>query len=125
MQKIAFLAITVIVLCAHAADGQEMTEKYIPVGAYPELTGKYIFVGEIVSVDARAKTFTLKGEAGVQTFQVTDGTRIWLDRSRLKQKSQDGDLSSLKRGLEAEIRVVGPKQMQIARWVKLRITATK
>lgn len=124
VHQIVFLVLTAILLCPYAAHGQEATEKYIPVGAYPELVGKYIAVGEIVSVDARAKTITLKGKAGVQTFEVTDHTKIWLDRSLLNERNQDGTVSSLKPGLQAEVRVEGPERMRTARWIKLRITAS-
>lgn len=123
--RFAFLALTAILFCPYPAHGQEMTEKYIPVGAYPELVGKYTTVGEIIRVDRGARTFTLKGESGVQTLEVTDRTKIWLDRSLLKETNLDGTLSDLKTGLKAEVRVFGPKRMRTANWIKLQITASQ
>lgn len=123
--RFAFLALTAILFYPYPAHGQEMTEKYIPVGAYPELAGKYTTVGEIIRVDGRARTFTLKGESGVQTLEVTGRTKIWLDRSLLKETNLDGIFSDLKTGLKAEVRVLGPKQTRTAHWIKLQITASQ
>lgn len=123
--RIAFLALTAILFCPYAGHGHEMTEKYIPVGAYPELAGKYKGVGTIMSVNERARTFILKVDSGVQEFEVTDRTKIWLDKSLLKKTNVDGIFSDLKTGLKAEVSVFGPRQMRVAKWLKVQITVSQ
>jgi hypothetical protein len=123
--RIAFLALFAIVAFPHSGHGQELTEKYIPVGAYAGLAGKFTTVGAIISVDERARTFTLKVDGGEQKFEVTDATKIWLDRSLLKQTNADGTFSVLKTGLKAEVSVFGPERMQVVKWVKVQITASR
>ena len=117
------LILMLVLLLPSLAHGQEMTEKYIPVGAYPEMAGKFVTTGTIVSVDERAKTVSVKVDSGIQKFTVTNTTKIWQDRSLLKEPNIDGKFSDLKSGLRAEIGVSGPEQMGIAKWVKVQIAA--
>ena len=52
---------------------------------------------------------------------MSDKTKIWLDRSLRKEANQDGTFADLKAGLRAEVRVLGPKQMTTAKWVKVQV----
>jgi hypothetical protein len=120
--SLALLALMAILYFTHLGHGQEMTEKYIPIDAYPRLAGKYVTVGVIMSVDERKRRFVLRGDSDTKTIQVLEKTKIWLDRSLRKEANQDGTFADLKAGLKAEVRVLGPKQMTTAKWVKVQIT---
>ena len=72
-------------------------------------------------MDERKKTFVLRGDSDTKTIQVSDNTKIWLDRSLRKEANQDGSFADLKPGLKAEVRVFGPEQMTTAKWVKVQI----
>lgn len=113
----------VLVLFASLAFAQEMTERHIPVGAYPSLTSEYLTAGTIVAVDNEAATLTLQNNGSERSFRLTEGTKIWLDRSRLGQTTLDGKLSDLNTGLKAEVRSLGPERPDVAYWIKVQIAS--
>lgn len=125
MKWFARLCIAAPLLLALGAHAQEMTERHIPVGAYPQLTDPQTTVGTLVAVDAGEGTVTLRVDSGVRRFQVTGATYIWLDRSRLGQTTADATLSALTdltaEGLKAEVRALGPQRPGTARWVKVQL----
>jgi len=102
-----------------------MTEKYIPVDAYPQLAGKNLVVGRIVSVDMDMRVFALQSNGSIQKFLVANNSKIWLDRSLRKEANTDGTFSDLKTGLKAEVKVFGPGRMHMVRWVKVQVTASQ
>ncbi len=116
-----WLGLFAILFFPHLGQGQQMTEKYIPVDAYPGLADKFVTVGIILRIDEKGKTFVLRGDSDTKTIQVSDKTKIWLDRSLRKEANQDGTFADLKAGLRAEVRVLGPKQMTTAKWVKVQV----
>ncbi|HEX9878698.1 MAG TPA: hypothetical protein VGB25_00725 [Candidatus Binatia bacterium] len=125
MKKLAILALVAALLGSYRAHGQQMTEKYIPVGAYPALAGKLTILGTIAAVDEPAGTITLSAADGDRIFQITGGTRIWLDRSLLGQPNMDGALTDVGAGLKAEVSAMGPEQAGVARWVKVQIPSSR
>lgn len=104
-----------------AAQAQEMTERYIPVGAYAGMTDWRTILGTLEGIDPAGRKVTLRIGSQMQTFRVTDDTRIWLDRSRLGQTTVDGALAELPPGLKAEVRVVGASAPSTARWIKVQL----
>ena len=125
LHKFVFLALVAALFFPYSGLGQEMTEKYIPVDAYPQLTGKYMIVGNIVSVDKDMRAFGLQSDGSTQKFLVANNTMIWLDRSLRKEANTDGTFSELKTGLKAEVKVLGPGRMHTARWVKVQVPASQ
>ena len=104
------------------AHGQKATEQFIPVGQSPGLSGKHTSIGEVAGVDARAKTLTIVEPAGRRTVKITDKTRIWLDRSKLKQTNVAGSFADLQKGRRVEVKYEEPAQRAIADWVKVEVT---
>lgn len=117
------LLTAILLLFASLVPAQEMTERHIPVGAYPHLRSENLEAGTIVDVDDRAGTLTLATDGGERSYRITAETRIWLDRSTFGRPTVDGELSDLAAGLEAEVRSLGPERTEVARWVKVRIPA--
>ena len=111
----------ILALAASFAVAQEMTERHIPVGAYPSMESQYLATGTIADVDEDAKVLTLEQEGSERSFRLTGNTRIWLDRSRFGQTTLDGDITDLAKGLRAEVRFLGPRRPNEAYWVKVQI----
>jgi hypothetical protein len=106
---------------ASFVSAQEMTERHIPVGAYPYLKSETLAAGTIVAVDDEAGKLTLATNGGERSYRLTASTQIWLDRSRLGRTTVDGRISDLTAGLKAEVRSLGPDRRDVARWVKVQI----
>jgi hypothetical protein len=98
-----------------AAESQMMTEQFIPIGQSPGLSDKYTYIGEIESVDPAARRITLGGRSIV----VTARTRIWLDRSTLKQTNIAGGFVDLRPGRRAEVKYEDAARKERAEWIKV------
>lgn len=115
------IMVAILLSFASLALAQEMTERYIPVGAYPSLASKYLTSGTIVDVDTDARMLTIQINGSERSFRLTDSTKIWLDRSQFGQTALDGELADLVTGLRAEVRSFGPTRSDVAYWVKVQI----
>ena len=110
----------IALLCsASYAHGQKATERYIPLGQSPGVSKKYTYLGTIEAIAPAKRTIS----AGGRTVMITDATRIWLDRSQLKQTALVGSISDLKQGQTVEIKYDDPARPKVAEWIKVRITA--
>ena len=117
MQNFSLITALILVLACSTTNAHQMTEKYIPVGMYPQLDSQYTTYGTIEAVNTGQNTVTISGK----TAKVTDKTLIWLDRSQLKQKSVNGSFGDLREGLKAEFKLADPDS-DVAKWVKVQIT---
>jgi hypothetical protein len=117
-----FAVMLALVLGADPAPAQQATERYIPIGRSPGLSQKYTSMGEIVGLDTRAQTITIADPAGPRTVKVTGKTRIWLDRTGLKQTNLSGSFADLAKGRRVEVKYLDPETRQLADWVKVEIT---
>jgi hypothetical protein len=108
---------------ASAAFGQRLTEMYIPIGQSPGLSGKYTLIGTVSAVDAQSRRITCAYEAGSTTVQVTERTRIWLDRSKAKLPSVKGTLSDCGVGRRMEAKYVNNERRPggEAEWIKVEV----
>jgi hypothetical protein len=115
------LVIAVLGATSHA-HGQKATERYIPLGQSPGLSHKVTSIGEIAEVDEPRRTVTIIEPAGRRTVTITDATRIWLDRTKLKQTNLTGTFADLQKGRRVEVKYQDPERRQVADWVKVEIT---
>jgi hypothetical protein len=74
-----------------------------------------------VEADARALTLTIAEPAGRRTVKLTDKTRIFLDRSKLKQPNLEGTVADLQKGRRVEVKYIDPERREVADWVKVEI----
>jgi hypothetical protein len=116
----AFLVASTTVL--PSAHGQKATEQFIPLGQSPGASGTLTSIGEIGETDARGQTLTLVQPSGPRTVTITEKTRIFLDRSKLKQPNVTGTFADLKKGRRAEVKYEDPTSKTTADWVKVEIT---
>lgn len=117
------LGIALAALCASShAHGQKATEQYIPIGQSPGVSQKYYAsVGEIADVNPQEQTVTIADAAGPRTIKISEKTRIWLDRTKLKQTNVPGRFTDLQKGRRAEVKYADERR-EIAEWVKVEIT---
>jgi len=105
------------------AYGQKATEMFIPIGQSPGLSDKASIIGTIETIDARAQTIVVTGSSGSWSATITDRTKIWLDKSKLRLPNKKGRFTDLRKGLLAEVKYEeagmnkGP-----ADWIKVQIT---
>ncbi len=121
MKRRTFLsaAFTFALLGQSFAHGQRETERYIPIGQSPGVSGKATRVGTIEAVDAGARSFSLATDEGRFEIAVPPGARIWLDRSRGRQSAQSGEFGDLKIGRRVEVRFAEPARKGPAGWIKI------
>jgi hypothetical protein len=128
IQARRLLGITTILvtLCsAVPAASQKATERFIPIGQSPGVSHVLTEVGKIETVDPRRKTITMATPSGILVIGVRDGSKIWVDRSKLKQTNLVGGFADLKRGRTIEVRFVDIKKKQLADWVKVESPAAR
>jgi hypothetical protein len=115
------LAIALLGAISHA-HGHKQTEQYIPIGQSPGLSQKYTSIGEIVQADPRANTVTIADPAGRRTVKITQKTRIWLDRTKLKLTNLTGSIADLQKGRRVEVKYDDPQRREVAEWVKVEVS---
>jgi hypothetical protein len=115
------------VLAASAAFAQRATERYIPIGQSPGLSGKHTVIGTISAVDAKGRTLTCSYEAATITMKVTDRTKIWLDKSQVKQSNLAGSFTDCMAGRRMEAKYVNNDRRAGAEveWIKVQVGETK
>jgi hypothetical protein len=57
---------------------------------------------------------------GSKTFKVTDQTRIWLDRAKLRQSNVKGGFDDLKTDRKVEVKSFKGRETE-AEWIKIEI----
>lgn len=113
-------ALLVVLLAGYSfAHGQQHTERYIPVGQSPGVSGKTSWIGVIEATDPKARTITLALGDRRLRIAITGRTRIWLDRSRLKQTALGGSYGDLQPGRRVEVKYGDAKGERIAEWIKV------
>ena len=112
---------------APAPSAQEMTEQYIPIGRSPGLSGKYTVIGKLQSVNAREQICSVASAVGIVNAKITERTKIWLDRSLLRQPNVKGTIADLKPGLTVEVKPEGHQSgapSGPAEWIKVQVAAS-
>jgi hypothetical protein len=120
------LRAAVLLVVSVAAPGpaypQKATEQFIPLGQSPGASGKVTWIGEIVGTDIPQRTLTIGEAQGAHTVKITEKTRIYLDRSKLKQTNTTGTFADLQKGRRAEVKYQGPGPTPAADWVKVEVS---
>jgi hypothetical protein len=96
--------------------GQELTERFIPIGQSPGLSGKVTAIGTVQSMQGRM--LTVGSDRGMQKFEVTDRCIIWVDRSQQKLTNTRGSVADLQAGRRVEVKPE-VKNKAAAQWVKV------
>jgi hypothetical protein len=114
------VGLAAVTISAPAA-AQRTTEQFIPLGKSPGVSGITAYMGTISAVNPAGRTVTISGPQGEITLQVTDTTRIWLDRSGQRKPTTVGRLTDLKVGWTAEAKYLDPEKKRGAEWIKAAV----
>ena len=106
----------VLSLVSAGAVAHPMTEKYLPVGAYPDWD-RGLVRGTVDSVDRAAGTIVVRTSSGLVSTRIGEATKIWLDQSARQEATRDGDLGDVRSGQQVELRRDG----DVGRWVKVKV----
>lgn len=103
-------------------EAQLSTERFIPVGQSPGLSGVVTYIGQVVSVDEQNMTLTAQTDGQSVTIQLTSETHLWLDRSALREANATGTLSDLQAGRTVEVKYIDAEDPQAGvDWIKIAI----
>lgn len=109
---------------ASLVHSQEATERFIPIGQSPGLSGTHTMMGEIQAADGQSRTLTIAGKDRTYSVEVTERTRIWIDRSHLALPALTGDFADCHRGLKVEVKFEDEKEQGAADWIKIQQAAS-
>jgi len=113
-------ALLVLLLTATMpAAAQRATERFIPLGESPGLSGTRTDMGVIVSADAQANTVTFGAGGEQHTVRLTPQTNIWIDRTRYGKPNLSGRFEDLMAGRAVEVRYADPTARETAAWIKV------
>jgi hypothetical protein len=116
MKKMVWLWLLLVVVLAY---GQDATELYIPIGKSPGISGKTSVMGRVESFNPAIRTLAVNNDGTEHIARITDTTKIYLDRSKMKKTNLYGSEKDLKVGkwVEVAFEVVGRRE---ARWIKVQ-----
>ena len=98
------------------------TERYIPIGASPGVSGKLTYIGVVESMDRAAQTIRVKAGDHSVGMTCNERTRFWLDRSKIRKTNLEGSIADCLLGRRVEIRFVNDdREAAVAAWVKVEI----
>jgi len=119
-RRILGICVVLVALVAPAPAGAQMaTERYIPIGQSPGVSHNLTVVGKIEASDPARKTVTVATPSGNLAVEIRPDSKIWVDRSKLKQTNLVGQLSDLRPGSTIEVRFADPDRKRFAAWVKV------
>ena len=121
---IAFVVTLVLVFGISDTYAQKTTEIFIPIGQSPGVSSKYSVIAKIDQVKAQGQSLVIADSSGSYTVKITEGTKIWLDKSKLKLTNQQGAFSDFQKGLLIEVKYKESelKNTVTAEWIKVKLT---
>jgi hypothetical protein len=108
------------------APAQKATELFIPIGKSPGISGKCSMMGTIDSVDTSEHVVYMHDSTGYgYDVEIGDKTKIYLDKSGLKQRNELGSIADCDEGAYCEVLYESRtrKKSGEAEWIKIRVTA--
>jgi hypothetical protein len=117
------IALAAAVLAAAApALAHRATERYIPIGASPGVSGKVTVIGVVSSMDRTQQTVWATEDGRDVVMTCNERTRFWLDRSKIRKTNLEGSIADCQAGRRIEIRFVNDDRgAAVAAWVKVEI----
>ena len=120
--KIILVTITLVLIYSFS-HAQKSTEVYIPVGKSPGISGKYSTIGRVEAINLTDSTITITiaGELGSHSIKCAKDTKIWVDKTTIKQFNKGGNLIDIKIGSIIETKYKGNKSDASVEWIKIQI----
>ena len=104
------------------APAQRTTERFIPIGQSPGLSGEYTKIGNLDSFSAQERTLTISDASDSYQIQIAEDTHIWLDKSKAGSTNEIGSVSDLQAGRRVEVKYKDNDPQAAAEWIKVEIT---
>jgi hypothetical protein len=105
------------------ANAQRTTERYIPIGQSPGVSGKVTLIGTVGTVDSADRSLAVQSSTGPLRVKLTDKTRMWLDRSAAQQSTQVATMTDLRAGRRIEVKFTDDSHRTTADWIKIDAAA--
>ncbi len=118
-----FAAVFAMAGLISSAIGHPATERYIPIGQSPGISGKYSYIGVIESADPASRVMMVKTADTAQPVQMNERTRIYLDRSGQRMTSLNGTYADCQPGRRVEVKFRDNDPGKPAEWVKVEAGA--
>ena len=117
-------ALLTLMALSSPASAQKSTEIFTPIGQSPGLSGEHTVIGTIRDTDTEGRTFTLVAGDEEWRVTITEHTRIWLDKSKLRQTNTVGSFEDLAADRRVEVLYVDWKNggQGPAEWIKVEVT---
>ena len=112
-------AFAALLALSTAGFAQQATERYIPMGQSPGVSGKTAMTGTVVGYEGEFLVVASPAYATPQRVRMLPATRIWLDRHAAKQTNTTGSVRDLAPGRRVEIGFRDPAKRDQADWVKV------
>ncbi len=114
------VASTLVLVAAFAiVQAHPASERYIPIGQSPGISGKYSYIGIITDMDEARQTIGISESGAKFDVQITEETQIWLDRT--KSRKMLGRYEDCRLGSRVEIKFVDAELRDIAEWIKIEV----
>lgn len=117
--KLAILLLVALLAAPAAGLAQQTTEQFIPIGFSPGVSNLTSYIGAVDAVDGTARTFSLQVDGETRVLRVSTDTRIWLDRSKVRNTNIDGNFGDIQPGRVIEVRY-DDDDPGTAVWVKIQ-----
>lgn len=95
--------------------GQQATERYIPIGSSPGVSGTDSVIGTISAVDYETRSMQIDGADGTVTVTMDDATRYYVDLTGAGRSNRTGSLRSCEAGQRVEVRLRADGKVD---WIK-------
>jgi hypothetical protein len=118
----SFVTLGGLLLAAGCAFAQQATERYIPIGASPGISGRTAMMGTVVSYTNGVLTVSSPAYPAPHAVRMTAQTRVWLDTSAAKRPNMPAPHSVLVPGRRIEIKFADPARRDVADWVKVEMS---
>lgn len=123
-----FILSCMIAASASSLAAQRATELFIPIGQSPDLSGEETVMGTVEALDPAARTIVVRDEQSGDEHEasLTEGTEIYLDRSKLNAKNDYGTFADLRVGARVEMLYEDePAEAGTLRWIKIEIATER
>lgn len=107
----------VVIIQGNTANGQQTTERYIPVGQSPGISAARSVIGKITDLDYESYAMNVAAGKHTTTVTMTPETIYYVDRSHMKRTNSIGSFDDCAVGQQVEVNL-GPDGK--VDWVKIR-----
>ena len=115
--------LSAIIICAFSfcLHAQKETEVFIPIGKSPGVSGKYSMICTVQTIQMNDSIMTIKQDSGNMNLMITEQTKVYLDKSRLKLQNKKGTVADIKPGMTMEVKYIDNKPGNPIDWIKVLV----